>query len=506
MPFTFGQYIYAKNMLMQLGMEDSTILNAYIDGLERAYSNDYDGSVIHCIENIKEELELKTFKWRIKDNVIQYGPTITATDLSSYNFCPASFSIKKSFHIDAPSNTQSTETGLQLHDEQGLLKQITDIKENNPNIIEWINDPFLNFIKKSEIIYTGHNNQNYIFENKIEKFRGKPDYIFKDENNEFFVVEEKFIHSLQFNTLEHKPIFFNNHRVQLVSYLKNILEYDIKYGYIIYWYYNDYNAPFVHHYSYLKILLNTHYEELYQTAKNGIKSLYETHSQEFDTSKVNLKKCAACIVNKYCGHKTIKFNDLSFPYNRKYMVKKSVQRLRKTLIEYLTNNYPQSDLTAQFGEIVCDCFFTIGAIPPKSIISITVDIFNHIFNLENKSIWILINEFNKYAQEYTLDQFSNKNIDSDSWCSIIEEIKIRQSFLIKKKNEINYINLFEGLLGDNIDSRIYFIDPIDNIVFMFWDDSIFIGGKSIEAIKSIYDKYYDYINEYSRMEFEKHLV
>jgi len=36
---------------------------------------------------------------------------------------------------------------------------------------------------------------------------------------------------------------------------------------------------------------------------------------EFDINKVNSNICAGCVTNKYCTHKTGKYDNFSFPFN-----------------------------------------------------------------------------------------------------------------------------------------------------------------------------------------------
>src|SRR5690554_1714127 len=85
--------------------------------------------------------------------------------------------------------------------------------------------------------FVGHNdfkNQRY-FINENEGFIGQPDYIFKNKNGENFVVEEKF----QRNTYGNQRRFYNNHKIQLASYINYIQEINLKYGYLVYWVYDD---------------------------------------------------------------------------------------------------------------------------------------------------------------------------------------------------------------------------------------------------------------------------
>jgi hypothetical protein len=502
MPYTYGQYVYSKNMLLQLGMEDDELIERYLNGLEKAYGTMWNGHVDDCITNIKEELKLKNFKWRIIDKSLNSN-RFTATDLASYIFCPVSYSLNKSFLIQAPSNTQLTETGLLLHNRLGLITQINGIRQRDVRQTDWIdNHPFMELMLNSELLYSGHEENVQFFQNG--NFRGSPDYIFRDSDGKIFVVEEKFMLKKPPINQNNNPVFYNNHKVQVVSYLKNINEYDIQYGYLIYWYYHAHNEPYIYDFSFVKILLTESMEKLYTKAITGVNFLQQRSEEEFDKSEINPIKCAACVVNKYCGHKTGKFNELSLPYNRKYMIRKFVPQLRYKLTRYLDEVFPRSDLTIEFGEIECNYCFTISTNrnEPKN----AIDIFEYFFTATEGKIWILINEFDKYVSDYSINQFADKYNDCDSWTLEIEGFKMRKSFLMKFKNEINYVNLLKAPCDIEKDNRIYFIEPKQNVVFMYWDDSIMIGSNHAEVIKPIYDKYYDNINEFSRNKFEKQLI
>ena len=187
--------------------------------------------------------------------------------------------------------------------------------------------------------------------------------------------------------------------------------------------------------------------------------------------------------------------------------------LENCLNTYLINTFPKSNLSSQFGEIECEFHFTISIVTNKVIkgytfsneIGFIIGIFDLIFNLEDECIWVLINEWDIFGDGYTIDQFNGASDQFGYWISSDEGTSRKQLFFIKKKCEINYRNLFFALLTNEINSRIFFIDPTENIVFIFWDNSVYVGSKDLKKIKPIYEKYYSFINEYSRLEFEKQI-
>lgn len=189
-------------------------------------------------------------------------------------------------------------------------------------------------IKKKELDFT--------FINLEEKFKGKPDYIFINQN-QVFAVEEKYIYKrdpnkasydeihdiddpcaeqVRLDWKNYQPYFHKNHEIQLISYIRNIKDYNITFGYLIYWYYDfrSYNNPYIHKIGIKKISHNAHSENAYQVCKKNISDLKSKTFQTFDANNLNLNKCSACAVNKYCGHKTSTITKLNYPYDKNDMI------------------------------------------------------------------------------------------------------------------------------------------------------------------------------------------
>ncbi len=177
--------------------------------------------------------------------------------------------------------------------------------------------------------------QTFINEEQ-ENYSGSPDYIFQDEQGNYFVVEEKFhkrkdpyketyeelvyfqddyAEAKRENWLNFKIHFYKNHQIQLISYLCNIKEYEIKYGYLIYWFYDFENGePYIHREAVLEMKLDGQKKSYYLEAKNGIETVLKNKKIAFNKKSLNPKKCAGCVVNKYCAHKSGKLEQLKFPY------------------------------------------------------------------------------------------------------------------------------------------------------------------------------------------------
>ncbi len=353
MTYSIRQKLFADFMLKKIGITDTKDIDIYLSHLEKLYGrmvsypneSNYGGigwyySVSGCIEQIKEEVDLKQAKQEVK--LVKTKPTFTATDLANYDYCPASFVISNSFLIENRSGMEFTETGKQLHEQ--LLASRTTWQEDDAVYSSSGIDAKI--VRESRLVFAGHQDENKKFANG--NWIGVPDYIFQDSEDKFFVVEEKFHKKKDPQKMsssermdeayggsgidevadkerkewsEHKGYFFSNHIVQLVSYLKNIKEYSISYGYLLYWYYDfdRNNEPYIHKVVAKKVDLNEETEKLYSQSVKGIEELKALKQITFPVDKLNMKKCAGCVVNKYCGHKTRRFSKLIFPYEHHYL-------------------------------------------------------------------------------------------------------------------------------------------------------------------------------------------
>lgn len=356
MSYSAKQKLYADFMLKKIGMTDPSDIETYLKHLEKLYGRMvsfpseryYSGigwrySVGDCIDLIKAELDLKKSPQAVKS--AEQKATYSATDLANYEYCPASFAISNSFVIEQPSGEEFTEAGKQLH-EQLLAASRTWQKEKGVDFSS--SDLDVSAIRSSHLIFAGHQEPNRKFVNG--NWVGVPDYIFQDKENNYFVVEEKFHYKRDpakndgfvgydnqvgavyddFATEEgkkeqeqwsnYKGYFFSNHLVQIVSYIKNLLDYPIKYGYLLYWYYDRNNdEPYIHKVVAKKIVLNDQTDALYTNTVNGVQQLKQNGSLPFQIDRLNMRKCAGCVVNKYCGHKTKRYSSLPFPYQRNFL-------------------------------------------------------------------------------------------------------------------------------------------------------------------------------------------
>lgn len=351
------QNIFAEYLLKKIGYKNIDLIKTYLIKSESIYGKYFkewnketfpNGYVRHyytykysnseCIEELLKEIDLKKNLGSIILKDFPEKIMISATDISSFNFCPVSLSITKSFEIEHYTNEDKRLIGINLHESLRLIdkKLPYNFKESDliHNVV--LEDERIKKIKDCELIFSGHSKENLYFKNKDQEYIGQPDYIFKDKKGKYFVVEEKFKYLsdyINFEDIDYEKIiksreqtkkyFFENHILQIQSYIENIKEYNIEYGILIYWFYdfND-NYPNVHSVS-LKVIKKGENLELLNNTVYELKSFLKNRTLELKDN-VNQNKCAACSVNKYCAHKTNELKDLSVPYNRYFMQLKYV--------------------------------------------------------------------------------------------------------------------------------------------------------------------------------------
>src|SRR5690606_12343253 len=137
---------------------------------------------------------------------------------------------------------ESAVVGSQLHDRGNILdlvggdkRQKSEYQGGAPDIdylISKSNEFFINTIKQSELVYADFKTKkSKYFKGKNGVFVGKPDYIFKDNEGKFFVVEEKY--QYQAYSTGETPNFYDNHINQLLSYIYGISRPSIDYGFLV---------------------------------------------------------------------------------------------------------------------------------------------------------------------------------------------------------------------------------------------------------------------------------
>lgn len=348
------QEIFANYLLRKFGIDDHEFISKFLHFYSIAYGQYVQyasGTFFNTSESISQLVLEKNIRDRRQEIKLKQSEKayINATDIANYTFCPASYSVNSSFVIEHPTGEKQRLIGEKLHKKLNLLKKFEEYHGNQIEKLDVFDDSEILQILNAQIIYTGHNEKfgKKIFYNNESRIACEPDYIFLDDEKQYFLVEEKYHYHKdprkasysekwmewngygndgseyeeRVNNLETKSnIFFKNHTIQVITYLKNIKEYDLKYAYLIYWYY-DFNddEPYIHKASVKRIILNNYNDDFYLKTINEFHDLLKNKTQEFDTEKINPNKCAGCVVNKYCGHKNKKYKTLTLPYKLDYL-------------------------------------------------------------------------------------------------------------------------------------------------------------------------------------------
>ncbi len=302
---------------------------------------------LSIFQYLQLEINIRNRKWYRK---LSYSSkTISATDISNFTFCPVNFSISKSLYF---KTLESTEKGTELH-EKSILNEITkkDYTPTKNNYYPWIDSEqsyksLKDQLDGFEILYSDHasDDKSRIFKSKNEKYSAKPDYILINKaKNKIIVVEEKYYQipkqfysygdsnyydeiENKINNKRNKVQFHQNHIYQVLSYIYGIQEYKIDYGLLVYWKYeyDDDGDTIVTKCNFKKIHRNEKSRENLNQIFKEIKDFKKSGELSFDPNIRNPKKCANCVHNYLCGHKTGKFHKLTFPYNEKFLQTKFV--------------------------------------------------------------------------------------------------------------------------------------------------------------------------------------
>ena len=312
----------------------------------------------NIIDFLSSEIDLKmNGKYTQKNSSLNY---ISATDIANFTYCPVSFAISKTFELP---KLESAILGTSQHEKHTLINYLRPFKvtefvfTNTDDLPEEIevektlsftrfitddNKSFFEELTQSSIIFYGHDNnesKNKFFKSITGNFVGQPDYIFKNGlNNDIFVVEEKFqfipkdpstyTNNYHTDEEEQKIIkkkrentqFFSNHINQLSSYIYGISEYEIKYGYLVYWKYEIENdIPKIVSCSVRKIEKTPKGRQQIRETFIALKTLVINKGGNFDINSRVPAKCASCVSNLLCGHKTGRFFRFSIPYSNDYI-------------------------------------------------------------------------------------------------------------------------------------------------------------------------------------------
>lgn len=333
--FSEKQQAYAGYLLEKLGYEEGSDTDHYLEVLsKKAYQYKAAGNTkkvpldnqcfyyqigdvwqkkrFTVIDFLHEEVQIKkNKKYKLKDNTQGY---ITASDLSNYVFCPVGYSIART--LNGVTTTVAAKEGTKLHElsilkkdsgSSGYTRQQTGTLKDDSNAV------FFDDINSSEILYAGHTDEetNY-FINEERKFVGDPDYVFINKESQNYIVEEKFIDYKK----RTNDYFYPNHKIQLASYVKYLINFKAQYGYLVYWLYdNDYGNKSIIGCQVHKIEMNYSINNWLESKMDAVVSFRESGVKTIKTSSLKASKCGGCAHSLYCGHKNKRKDNVSFPYD-----------------------------------------------------------------------------------------------------------------------------------------------------------------------------------------------
>ena len=120
--------------------------------------------------------------------------------------------------------------------------------------------------------------------------------------------------------------FFDNHINQLLSYLYCIDDYEILYGYLIYWKYEMVDGyPNVISCKILRLNKNSENLNKISSEMRELEDVIKKRGSTFDYKNRNPKKCASCVSNLLCGHKTGRYQGYNLPYSDNFFQMKRVE-------------------------------------------------------------------------------------------------------------------------------------------------------------------------------------
>jgi CRISPR/Cas system-associated exonuclease Cas4 (RecB family) len=353
---TEKQIIFKNYLLKRLGFKDDSFIRDYIYSLTEIVSihrgiasidiKDWDEKspkpyyfyddenerylpeYFSLIDFLYWEYKLKKEKgFQKTSNQSNY---VSATDLANFTYCPVAYSISRTFKT--PKN-QLGEFGTKKHEEHRLIQYLKNTRPKTEEIRDkdvgkkdiytsFSNEKtkdFFDDIIDSELIFSGHNenkDNEKFFINSEMNFIGQPDYILKNCNGQYYVIEEKFKRS----KFSNQNYFFRNHKVQIASYIYYLNRYKIDYGYLVYWLYDYNNYQYnIEQCNILKINRSNSIELFLKSAFKSVNTFNEKKFCNIDINGLNPNKCANCVYIIICGHKNKRRNQVSLPYQDSYL-------------------------------------------------------------------------------------------------------------------------------------------------------------------------------------------
>ena len=274
------------------------------DDLKKTYISDK-------LENIRNRFLALFVKQK---EVLEIKPNLksvhSATDLATYQFCPASYVINATHNLSCLENDlmfigreeHEKVRLLEIKNREQLMKKYEAYGDNNEY------RDLIKLILRSDSIHEGHNDKNQdskIFYSKKKNISMCPDYIFKDKEN-IFVVEEKYT----FNKYDNVTSLYLNHRVQALAYLYGLSQLNVSTAYVVYWFY-DWKEKAVNHVRVFKLVKNEANLSMLTDVFNTVNFLNRGSKIQLRLGDINANKCIKCQAFAYCKYKTREFKSIT---------------------------------------------------------------------------------------------------------------------------------------------------------------------------------------------------
>lgn len=236
--------------------------------------------------------------------------THSATDLANFVFCPASYSINQTYHINIDEE-ENIFIGTQEHEKQHLKTLSKRMKTGNYKFDSYTADATkfnveIKRILNAKCISEGHNEINpIIYYSKQKKLSGIPDYIFQDDLGNF-AVEEKFT----FKDYDKITGLYENHKMQALVYLYGLDEFKFDEVYVLYWFITKSESRVsksgeieVVNYRLFKITKTSENRNSLISVFNELENIQNRVAYTFPANRINYNKCIRCNYFPYCEYK-----------------------------------------------------------------------------------------------------------------------------------------------------------------------------------------------------------
>jgi len=332
---------HLETLLSLRGFSNATIRERYLECLARRFkvNREDEDDNYRGIFALEEEILIPARR-SVQTKSLQKD-TISASDLASFAFCPASYALQSTYGFETPD---AALVGTSMHNQRILIgkhktttrKLIGSFsKDHVSKDLKRILDPsaltslrpLINDLISATLILSGHDSDDCaLFYDETGALVGTPDYVFQKHNGERFVIEEKFSHLGHDQPGPTSPHV--SHKVQIGTYMLKLRELKLSYGYLLYWGYyyldpeiasyddlNPESGPYLCNKATLfRIEADSSLDSLVNRTVSVLSDFREEGRMLFDISRLNSWKCLNCSVSAYCMHKTGTCKNLHLPY------------------------------------------------------------------------------------------------------------------------------------------------------------------------------------------------